>query len=276
MQNHVRALTQTLIVIATLGASMTAAADCDYREPRSAEVDAAGATKIVIEARSGDLKVLGSTTPRVRVKGEACAPTKAALSHIKIEARRDGDTVIVKAVLPEERLSFEGGSLDLIVDIPANLPVKITDSSGDTDIAHVGALELEDSSGDATIQDASGDVSVTDSSGDIRIVSVRGNVAVRDSSGDVTLEDIGGNVAIPIDSSGSLSIRRVHGGVHITNDSSGDISIAAVDKDVAIDNDSSGDIRIVDVGGNFTVANDSTGDIEHRNVLGAVKVPSRR
>lgn len=232
--------------------------DCRQGADRLAEADAAGIRTVVIGAAAGDLAVHGTSTTRVRAKGRACAGSADALAAIKIETRREGDTLHVDAILPDTDHAFHNRSLDLTIDLPATLAIRIADSSGDIEVDNVAGVRVEDSSGD------------------IDIKTINGNVEVSDSSGDVVIADVTGNVTIPVDSSGDLVFRRVHGGVHVETDSSGGITASEVNGDVTIDNDSSGDIRVSQVGGNFTVASDSSGDIEQRSVLGKVSIPRKK
>lgn len=256
--------------------AVATADDCDVRAPRSAQVDGSGVTKIVLEAAAGDLRVRGGSSSSIDVRGEACAPTRRRLDEIKLETRREGATVYVRVVIPDDDSIFGRGRLDLTIDAPASVALDVNDSSGDVEIHGVSAVKLDDSSGDIGIEDITGQVQVEDSSGDIRVKRVRGDVSASDSSGDVIIEDVSGNVAIPVDSSGDLVMRRIQGGVRVMNDSSGDIRIADVGKNVVVDNDSSGSIKVENVTGDLTVAHDSSGDIRHSHVMGAVSIPKDR
>ena len=254
--------------------SHAALGDCDHRESREGEVDATGIRKVVVLAGAGDLVVSGDpNTKVVRADGEACAETRKELELVRLEVRREADTVFVKALMPERDSFIRHTSLDLKVEVPSNIALALEDSSGDLKVEGVAAARIDDSSGDQVIRQIAGDVTVNDSSGDVEIDAVRGNVVVRDSSGEVEVADVEGNVTIPVDSSGDLTLKRVRGNVHILTDSSGDIIVAEINKNVRIDNDSSGKIRVSDVGGDFTVEHDSTGGISHRNVLGKVDIP---
>jgi hypothetical protein len=262
--------------LSALGLSHTAFGDCEHTIPRSAEIDAVGARRVMIDVGAGDLVVTGTQgATRVLAKGEACAESTKLLDAVRIDTRRDGDTIYVKTVLPASDSWMNSTSLDLKIELPASVAVELDDSSGDIELRNVAAAKVSDSSGDQSIREVDGDLSVDDSSGDIDIQTIRGNVSVRDSSGDVRVSDVNGSVTIPVDSSGGLSLRRVRGDVHILSDSSGDIVIADVNQNVLIDNDSSGDIRVSDIGGNFTVSHDSTGDLTHRHVLGSVNIPRK-
>jgi len=246
---------------------------CLHSTPRSAEVEAAGAKKVVVSAGAGDLIITGdAATSLVHATGDACGENAQTLEGVQIEVRRNGDTVYVTAVMPQHS-PFQQASLDLKVAMPAGAAVEVEDSSGDIVVKNVAGAKVDDSSGDQTIRDIAGDVAVQDSSGDIVIEGVRGNVEVRDSSGEIKVVNIGGNVTIPVDSSGGMTIARVRGNVHVLNDSAGDIVLEDINQNANIDRDGAGDIRAANIGGDFTVADDGTGDISHRNVLGRVSTP---
>jgi DUF4097 and DUF4098 domain-containing protein YvlB len=265
-----------LLIATALLFSQGAWAECHFSAPRTAEIDANGARRVVVKGRAGDLIVRGSTaTTRIQAKGQACARSQQQLDAIRIDVEREGDTIRVAAVLPDNDSFLNHQSLDLTIELPATIAVDLEDSSGDLTVEGVASAHIDDSSGDQSIRDIAGNVVVADSSGDIDIKNIRGNVEVSDSSGDVLVTDVGGNVRIPVDSSGELVFQRIHGDVQIDTDSSGNIAISNVNKNVTIENDSSGSIRVADVGGSFTVEHDSSGGIDHRNVLGAVNIPRR-
>jgi len=90
-------------------------------------------------------------------------------------------------------------SLDLTVSVPGDLPVEITDSSGDMTLESVRVAKVLDSSGDIDVERVSGDVRIDrDSSGDIRIAEIGGNVEVlADGSGQVRVTSVKGTVRLP-------------------------------------------------------------------------------
>jgi hypothetical protein len=265
----------SLILIAATCALPALAAPCVREAPRNVALDASGATKIVITAGAGDLQIKGERGRRqIMVTGEACASDQELLDKIQLEGRRDGSTIIVKAVLPEAKGFLGYARLDLNIALPENIALSVQDSSGHTTIQDVGALALTDSSGDVVVRNVRGDMSLNDSSGDIEIQQVSGRLSLTDGSGDIKIVQVGGEVEIGTDSSGNIRIEKA-GSVHIVSDSSGDIVISEVQGDVLIDEDSSGDITVNGVGGKFTVRSDSSGSISKQRVNGAVNVPAR-
>jgi hypothetical protein len=229
--------------------------DCRYAADRKASIDTAGAERIEIMARAGDLVVRPANGPALAAGGRACASSQAYLDQTQLHVRRQGDVVQVHVQVPDEMkgIGLLYASLDLTVSVPGELPVEVTDSSGDMTLESVRVVKVLDSSGDITARALKGDVEIEDSSGDIRIEDAAGMVRVTDSSGDVVI--------------------RGAGGVHIPLDSSGDIVVERVSSDVRVDRDSSGDIRISGVDGNVEVLADGSGEVRVTSVKGTVRLP---
>ena len=229
-------------MIAALTAIPTAALAQDYDAQRAATVNAAGATSVRIDARAGQLRVTGRTDlTEVRVRGTARASSRDLLDDIKVEAVRNGNQVEVRAMVPEFRDSRwnEHAMLDLVIEVPATL-----------------ALDVDDSSGDITIESVSAKVRIEDSSGDIRVRDV-GDVWISDSSGGIDVRGVKGSVDIDDDSSGEIEVYDVTGSVHIGRDSSGGIDVSRV-------------------GGDFVVERDGSGTIDYDGVKGKVDIPRKR
>ena len=261
-----RLLLAALAALTVAGPAAAQRDDDDYSAPRDATVDASGAKRVRVDARAGLLRVTGRPgIAEVRIKGTARASDRDLLADIKLEARREGDEVVIRVTMPEMRDRSGWGwngdsyhrSLDLVVEVPQGAAMDILDSSGDIDVRGVGAIDLEDSSGNIEIVDASGPVDIEDSSGEIRVERVRGDVRLRDSSGDIIVRDVTGGVTVDDDSSGEIDVTDVTGTVHVRRDGSGSISVAKV-------------------GGDFRVDRDGGGEIDHRDVKGRVDVPEPR
>jgi hypothetical protein len=213
----------------------------DYDAPRTATVNASGATVLRVDARAGNLRVTGRTDlTEVRVRGTARASSRGLLEDIKLEAERKGNEVTVRVVMPEMRdWSWNTQAvLDLVIETPATLP-----------------LEIDDTSGDMTIESVSGKVRIEDNSGDIRVRDT-GDVWISDSSGGIEVRGVKGSVDIDEDSSGEIEIYDVTGSVHVGRDSSGSIDVSRV-------------------GGDFVVERDGSGSIDYDGVKGKVDIPSK-
>ena len=257
--------------------------DCAFRAERRFDTDAAGLATLALSTGAGDLSIEGVPgLARIEVQGKACASSQALLDAIAFQDRREGEVQRVGTVLPEVQggwALFGGGNyawMDVHVRVPAALALDVRDSYGDIDIAHVGRLALEDSSGDIVVRDVAGDVRIADTSGDIRVEQVGGNVLIpHDSSGDIRIVAVRGNAEVVEDSSGDIAFERIEGSARVGSDSSGSIAFRHIGRNAGVDSDSSGDIEADDVGGDFRVARKSGGarNISHRNVRGSVVLP---
>ena len=241
-----------VIVTAPAGAWNLA---CLHSAERSTSLDTTGATRIVVNARAGDLEVGPASGTVATAHGKACTSSEAYLEKTNVVAHREADAVVIDVQVPDELAGFgpRYASLDLHVAVPATLPVELNDSSGDIQARDVSIVKVTDSSGDMMLQGLKTDVEIRDSSGDVRIENAAGDVQIRDSSGDIVVHGAK-DVVIPIDSSGDIDIEQISG-------------------DVRIDQDSSGDIRIADVGHDVTVGGDSSGEVKVSRVKGNVKLP---
>jgi hypothetical protein len=235
--------------------------ECRHRAERSATVDANGARRLVIGAGSGSLKIEGKPgLTSVRIRAVACASSADLLDQIKLNARRSDSDVLVEA---NERRDDSGwhfrdneyARLDVVVEVPAGLAARIDDGSGSIDLSNLGAVVIEDGSGDIVADNLHGDVDIDDGSGGIRLVDIAGAVRIDDGSGEISLRNIGGAIDID-DGSGEIDIRAARNNVRIS--------------------DSSGGIEVADVEGDFIVTNDGSGGIDYDNVKGRIDIPRRK
>lgn len=212
---------------------------CPNQAPREARAEAAGTTVLRVVAKAGVLRIDGRPgATAVLVKGTACASSAELLAGIQISTERSGSRLEVRAEVPDTSSWLDGhASLDLALEVPAELELEVEDGSGAVHIRNVAAVSVRDGSGDLTLETVAGEARITDGSG---------GITVRDA-----------------------------GSVTIDEDGSGSISIAGVRGDVVIRDDGSGGITVRDVGGDFTVDADGSGAISHQAVKGRVRVPSR-
>jgi hypothetical protein len=254
-----------LVVLSALGPSPViidqarSAREMAYDEPRSARVDARGASRIIIVGRAGWLRVEGKPgTTEVVAEGTARAPRKDLLDEITLTGTREGDIVRVVVEMPDMKNvrwdhNWESGpGLDLTVTVPATIAVEIEDTSGDLRVMGTAALDIDDNSGGVEIRDVGGALRVRDGSGSLEIENVRGDVAIDDGSGEIDVRDVTGSVTVR-DGSGSITARGVGGTVHVLRDGSGGI-------------------RVVDVGGDLIVEGSRKKGVSYSGVKGRVRV----
>ncbi len=239
----------------------------DYTSPRNADISATGAVSIHIEAASGILKVQGrSGTGQVQVRGTARSKRKSRLDQMRLVAERRGNVIFIKADMPKEggsgflglvRGDNDHDALDLIIEVPNSIPLKVTDRSGAAEFNGTGPLDIVDGSGELSISAIHGDLKVKDGSGTITIDGVAGHVAIDDGSGHINAKNITGNFSIGTDGSGDIVVAGVGGTVHVASDGSGNIDVDRVAGDFVVDKDNSGSIR-------------------YRTVKGSVRIPERK
>jgi hypothetical protein len=227
--------------------------NCRVKAPREETVDAAGATRLRVEAKAGSLEISGEAgLDEVQARGTACARDERALEKVQLHANRSGDEVRIVVETPEGWGS--SGALDLELRVPEGLAVDVQDGSGEVDVDGVASLRLHDGSGEIDVTGVPGDVEIRDGSGKIDVKDVEGSVTLDDGSGEIVIVDVRGSVTIE-------------------DDGSGNIDIAGVRENVRVLRDGSGNIRVEDVGGDFTVEKDGSGGISHEGVKGQVDVP---
>ncbi|MEJ2217768.1 MAG: DUF4097 family beta strand repeat-containing protein [Gemmatimonadota bacterium] len=229
---------------------------CRHSREIAVTIDARDLQQLVLNARAGSLQVRGGDGSSIQAHGNVCASDADLADAAMLRSDHSQSAARLNVDLPATHRR-EYARMDLVVELPSRMTLRLDDSSGSLSVDDVAAATVHDNSGDLRINQVAGDVEVDDGSGDIQIADVTGNVRVNDNSGDI-------------------HIRRVHGDVTIPDDGSGDIRIAGVDHNVLVQDDGSGDIVVTGVGGDFTVEHDGSGDIRYRDVKGKVSIPRNK
>ncbi|HSX58757.1 MAG TPA: DUF4097 family beta strand repeat-containing protein [Tahibacter sp.] len=267
------------VLVAVAGAA--SADDCAFQARRDLDLPAAGVKQLKLQTQAGDLRIVGvAGLSTVEFRGKACASTAEQLEKLTLQHTAGAGRLDVNTTAPGDNDFKLFGSnyayIDLEVRMPQALALELADSSGDTEIADAGPVDLTDSSGDIKIRDPRGDVRVRDTSGDIDIDEAQGAITIAsDSSGDIEIDGARRDVLVEDDSSGDIEIDKVGGNVRVGRDSSGDIKIRHVAGSAEVGSDSSGMIYADDIKGDFRVASKSGGrsSIEYADIGGKVSVP---
>ncbi|ASJ56371.1 hypothetical protein BP422_24070 [Brevibacillus formosus] len=219
-------------------------------EKRQLELPAESIEALNIVTDSGDLIVKGDEKATA-IHVEADIKSKNVKpEEIIITLEKDGNTATLRSEMKTD-IGFNYVDMTLTVIVPAQLPIALTDGSGDIDMTNLtGKLTIEDDSGDIRLTNTGGEVEIHDQSGDIKIKDASALKLIEDDSGDITMENTGGNVAIR-DQSGDMDIRK-HKGDMTISDQSGDIAIDTVEGNVLIENDGSGERSVQNITGSYT------------------------
>ncbi len=251
--------------------------ECEHRDVRNLNASASTSDLLAIGSGSGDVRVDGRDgATAVSVEAELCASDEELLRELSVRLDREGNQLVLEALYPDDRDGWwrdRYARVNLVVTVPAGMPVGIDDGSGGIDVSAVGNLVIHDGSGYIDAFDVRGDVRIDDGSGDVTLRNVAGAVEISEGAVSFQLEDIRGRLDID-DGSGEIFAEGVQGDVEI-DDGSGEIRVYDAGGSVTVD-DSSGSIIVRGVQGDFRVRNDSSGSIEHSNVVGVVDLPRRR
>jgi Putative adhesin len=218
-----------------LGAKMT------YNDTEKAKI-----TDIVLSGGSGDVRI-----------------TTAAVDETTIQR------IIRRTTNPGESYHLSGSVLSLDtscglncsvsyqIQTPPGVKVRGALDSGDIQLAGVADTDVQVSSGDMLITDATGPVKVRATSGDIQVLRAHGTVSAVATSGDIRAIDPAGAVTIRA-TSGDVEVRLAAPNSVTADVTSGDIDISVPEGSYnIIDRTRSGD----------TSLNGLTSDPSSKNVL---------
>lgn len=206
------------------------------QEVKTLKLLAEGINKLEINCGAGFLKVQGvEGLNAIEVKAEIYARgvdkedmKEFIEDHIKLSLEQKGSrAVLVSEVENHSFFSFRDASIDLTVNVPIKMDLKIDDGSGSIDIKNItGNLYVEDGSGGIHVENIQGDLEIDDGSGEIEVRGISGDVVIDDGSGSISVANIGGSVTVD-DGSGSIDIDGVEkdltlketgsGGLHFRN-----------------------------------------------------------
>jgi DUF4097 and DUF4098 domain-containing protein YvlB len=168
--------------------------------------------------------------------------------HVLLSLKKRNRKAILQSEFKNEILLKADAKIDLTVEVPKRLDVKIDDGSGSIFVTDLAAsLKIADGSGSIEIRMTAGNISISDGSGNIEVTDTSGNLEVKDGSGSINIGRVKGNVRI-IDGSGSMTIKDIDGNLTVT-DGSGSIEISDVTQNVFIKEAGSGTLEIEGVKG---------------------------
>jgi hypothetical protein len=214
-----------------------------------------GAGKLEIRGESrADFAIDGTITGYARKTARA----EEILAEVELHDLTRGDTLTLEAKGPEN-LNNEGYAIDLVLIVPDDI-----------------ALDVEDGSGNISVENVQGGIRIDDGSGAIELGLVGGKTRISDGSGEIIIRDLdtsrGGSGPDQIrisDGSGEIEMKDIVGEVRI-NDGSGEIVVTGLYGSIEIE-DGSGAIRLDDVTGSVEIT-DGSGSMRIENILGDVGI----
>lgn len=204
-----------------LGARMT------YDDTEKAKI-----TDIVVSGGSGSITI------------KTAAVTETTIKRVIRRSSNPGESYrLTGSTLSIDTSCGHNCSVSYEITAPPGVAVRGKLSSGDIGLDGAGATDLQVSSGDLTVRNATGPVQVDATSGDIEVTGGTGAVQAKASSGDVRVM----NVAGPVDASVS----------------SGDLDIKLTTANSVRAEASSGDLRVTVPAGGYQIHTDTGSDEAH-------------
>jgi len=171
--------------------------------------------------------------------------------HVLLSLKKRNRKAVLQSEFKNGNLMKADAKIDLTVEVPKSLSVKIDDGTGPIFVTDLSTnLKIVDGSGSIEIRMTEGPVSISDGSGKIELMDITGNLEVKDGSGKINIGRVRGNVHV-VDGSGSMTIKDIEGSLTVT-DGSGSIEISDVTQNVFIKDAGSGILDIEGVKGKVT------------------------
>ncbi|TVU84191.1 hypothetical protein FQP85_07420 [Pseudoalteromonas neustonica] len=211
------------------------------QDTKKLTLDAQSLSALNVEAGSGFLHIVGSSTDTVTVKAEIYQ--YEAHDNYCLTLDKSGNSAKLTANNCDNH-SEDHTRIDLTVSLPATFLLDITDGSGEISIENAAETSIHDGSGAIIINNISGQLTIEDGSGAITASNITDSVNIHDGSGSIELANTQGDVIIH-DGSGNIDVQNIVGKVTVTDGSGG---------------------IYVNKAGSFTLLADGSGSVTIKNV----------
>lgn len=254
--------------------------DCRHSAPRSLALDFSGVRTVMFDVGPHTLRVDAGASAGGRIAGRACASDEDRLESLTLDARRDGDRLVVELGHDSNWSGLSLGNryayMTLDAGVPANVLVQLQVGSGDARVTGASSASADVGSGDVEVLRTSGRVTAKVGSGDVEVDDAGALHVLSIGSGDVEAANVRGEVDVGSIGSGDLTVRGAGGDVSIRSIGSGDADLADVTGSVAVGSVGSGDLGAHRIGGDLRVDSVGSGDLDHSGVSGRVEIPRKR
>lgn len=210
----------TMILAAVFLASSLA---FSAQEIKPLSLAAQGIDKLEIDCGAGFLRVRGvealnsiEVKAEIYVSGIADKKMKEFLEdHVKLTLEKKGSSALLVSRVDNRPFSFfREARIDLTVNVPKKMDMRIDDGSGSIDVESIiGNLTIDDGSGEIEIRDIAGNVTVHDGSGGIDVINIGGSLTVSDGSGGIDIDRVEKDLILKETGSGGVHYRDIKGRV---------------------------------------------------------------
>ena len=211
---------------------VTASLAFSAQEIKPLSLAAQGIDKLEIDCGAGFLRVRGvealnsiEVKAEIYVRGIADQKMKEFLKdYVKLSLEKKGSSAVLVSRIDNRPFSFfREARIDLTVNVPKKIDMRIDDGSGSIDVESImGNLTIDDGSGGIRVENIQGDLKIDDGSGEIEIRDIAGNVTIHDGSGGIDAINIGGSLTVS-DGSGGIDIDRVEKDLILKDTGSGGV-----------------------------------------------------
>jgi DUF4097 and DUF4098 domain-containing protein YvlB len=181
------------------------------------------ATPVVVENRTGSIKVETGDVNVVKVTAELFAPAPHLLEEMILTADLQDSEVAIRCDWPDNR---HGRRARLVVTVPPGTPVRAKTSAG--------AIRVKQTHGPARVTTRGGSIKISGANGEVDARTAGGSIRVDDHTGPVHATTSGGSVHL----GGVLT-----GAVEATT-AGGSVEIDGVDHATVVASTSGGSIRV--------------------------------
>lgn len=222
---------------------------------------------VALQAQRGKIDITAEDRPGVLVEvvpldGSDTSRQAAENTVVTIE----GDTLAIRPPDHSGRPWRRSANLLFTVKVPAGSSLAIRSASADLRAAgRFGQADVDLQSGDAYVQDLTGDGSLRTASGDLTVSTAGGSLRLKSSSGDLRVGDVTHDVSLDT-ASGDITLRSCGGSVRAET-ASGDIEIGVVRQGRTGVRSASGDVQVGVAAGTGVWLDVSTSSGSTRNEL---------
>lgn len=231
------------------------------------EFDRSTPVTVALQAQRGKVDIIAEDRVGVLVEvvpldGSDASREAAENTVVLLE----GDTLAIRAPESSTWQWRRSPHLLFTVKVPADSSLAVKAASAD--LRAVGRFRQADvdlQSGDAYVQDLTGDGNLRTASGDLTVSTVGGSLRAKSSSGDLRVGDVTGDVSLET-ASGEITVRSAAASVRAET-ASGDIEIGVVRQGKARVQSASGDVQVGVAAGTGVWLDVSTASGSTRNEL---------
>lgn len=193
-------------------------------------------SKVVVEAITGDVRVVGADTDTVRVTAtkfvrvQSQSNVRAALQALNVKGEATEGTLTLRTSVTDNMAALGCTSyrVDLTVECPRTVSAEVHAQEGHTAVTELGgAVVVKQDAGTVSVERVKGNVNIVNQKGDVRAVSCAGPVEVVASFGTITLLDVSGKMTAT-SVQGKTVIETPHAEI-VARSAGGDIRILSLE-----------------------------------------------